>query len=106
MSEARGRQAQDSAEKSLVEDIKDRPGTYAASAAIGAGIAGPLTALALQDRNEARRRSRIKDRARTKRTKIREAAKTRRARSGGGGGGMPTTTGLVGKAVEKFFKKT
>ncbi|BAQ87404.1 hypothetical protein [uncultured Mediterranean phage uvMED] len=24
---------------------------------------------------------------------------------GGGGGGFPSTTGLIGKAVEKFFKK-
>jgi len=100
MSEARGRQAQGSAEKSLVEDIKDRPGTYAAAAAVGAGIAAPLTALAIQDRKtEAQKRREIRDKARTDRAR-------RRAARGGGGGGMPTTTGLVGKAVEKFFKKT
>ena len=36
----------------------------------------------------------------------RAARRLARARGGGGGGGMPTTTGLVGKAVEKFFKRT
>lgn len=105
----RGRKAAPSAETSLIEDVKDRPGTYAAAAAIGAGIAAPLTALAIQDgKSEAQKRREIKDKERTKRAKIREAAKTTRTRAarGGGGGGMPTTTGLVGKAVEKFFKRT
>lgn len=105
MSEASGRKAQDSAEKSLVEDIKDRPGTYAAAAAVGAGIAAPLTALAIQDgKSEAQKRREIKDKERTKRAKIREAAKTQRAR-GGGGGLYVTPDSATGRDVTKRFKR-
>lgn len=124
MSEARGRKAQDSAEKpDNAQTIKEGygAGAGAAGAAVGAALLGYGVA-SEKTRNKLDREMRADER----KFRRAEMASRRRARAldkqmdsdkrtarrleksirGGGGGGMPTTTGLVGKAVEKFFKKT
>ena len=127
MSEVSGRKAQGSAEKpDVAEKIKEGyvAGETAAAAVVGAGGLGYAIAnertrrrLDKQDRESYRQlREHIRQKEKTERTRIREEEKTQkirranraasRRRAGGGRGGMPTTTGLVGKAVEKFFKKT
>ena len=126
MSEVSGRKAQGSAEKpDVAEKIKEGyvAGETAAAAVVGAGglgyAVGREKARRYFDREQRKDyrmlREHIRQKEKTERTRIREEEKTqkiRRAnraasrRRGGGGGGMPTTTGLVGKAVEKFFKKT
>ena len=120
MSEARGRKAQESAEKNAPAAYR-RP--HPDAVAVGAGLvtgaaagAAGLGAAAIRAHVKEKRKypTTSEGRLRAMQQRSEEAKKKRDERAtrrlsrsrGGGGGGMPTTTGLVGKAVEKFFKRT
>lgn len=117
MSEVRGRKADDSAEKpDNAQTIKEgygagagAAGAVAGAALLGYGVGSETTRRKLdkeQKEDYRKLRQHIREKEKTERTRLRQKAKTQKMRRRGGGGGIPTTTGLVGKAVEKFFKRT